>query len=59
VPQMLPRPMAEDELIRFFQVIDALRHRAIFLLMLRCGLRVGKLRGSAGQPLIGRRGPSG
>ena len=25
LPQMLPRPMAEDDLIRFFQVIDALR----------------------------------
>jgi integrase/recombinase XerD len=43
VPQMLPRPMAEDDLIRFFQVIDSLRHRTIFLLMLRCGLRVGEV----------------
>src|SRR5437870_5420091 len=30
VPQMLPRPMAEDDLIRFFQVIDSLRDRTIF-----------------------------
>jgi integrase/recombinase XerD len=43
VPQMLPRPMAEDDLIRFFQAIDALRDRTIFLLMLRCGLRVGEV----------------
>jgi integrase/recombinase XerC len=43
VPQMLPRPMAEDDLIHFFQVIDSLRDRTIFLLMLRCGLRVGEV----------------
>jgi site-specific recombinase XerC len=41
VPPMRPRPMAEDDLIRFFQVIDARRERTIFLLMRRCGLRVG------------------
>jgi site-specific recombinase XerC len=43
VPQMLPRPMAADDLIRLFQVIDARRNRAIVLLMLRCGLRVGEV----------------
>src|SRR5215471_18875454 len=43
VPQMRPRPMAEDDLIRFFQVIDSLRDRTMFLLMLRCGLRVGEV----------------
>lgn len=43
VPQTLPRPMAEEDLIRFFQVIDSLRDRAMFLLMLRCGLRVGEV----------------
>lgn len=43
VPQMRPRPMAEDDLIRVFQVIDALRDRTVFLLMLRCGLRVGEV----------------
>jgi site-specific recombinase XerC len=59
VPQMLPRPMAEDDLIRLFQVIDALRDRTIFLLMLRCGLRVGEVRGFPGRPSIGRRVPSG
>src|SRR5712691_4290176 len=42
LPQMLPRPMTEEDLIRFFQVIDVLRDRTMFLLMLRCGLRVGE-----------------
>ena len=40
VPQDLPRPMADDEVVAFFRVIDAVRDRTIFLLMLRCGLRV-------------------
>jgi len=43
VPQDLPRPMAEDEVVAFFRVIDALRDRTLFLLMLRCGLRVGEV----------------
>jgi site-specific recombinase XerC len=43
VPHMLPRPMAADDPIRLFQVIDSLRDRTIFLLMLRCGLRVGEV----------------
>jgi integrase len=50
VPEELPRPMAEDEVIAFLRVIDALRDRTMFLLMLRCGLRVGdvsRLRWSA------------
>jgi len=45
VPQDLPRPMSEDEVVAFFRVIDALRDRTIFLLMLRCGLRVGEVSG--------------
>lgn len=40
---MRPRPMAEDDLIRLFQVIDTLRDRTILLRMLRCGLRVGEV----------------
>ncbi len=32
--------MAEGEVVQCFQVIDAARDRAMFLLMLRCGLRV-------------------
>jgi integrase/recombinase XerD len=43
LPQLLPRPMAEEDLIRLFQVIDVLRDRTMFLLMLRCGLRVGEV----------------
>src|SRR6266705_5787060 len=43
LPQTLPRPMADEDLIRFFQVIDVLRDRTMFLLMLRCGLRVGEV----------------
>jgi site-specific recombinase XerD len=43
VPQDLPRPMAEDEVSAFFRVIDALRDRTMFLVMLRCGLRVGEV----------------
>ena len=43
VPQYLPRPMAEADLVRFFQVIDVFRDRLMFLLMLRCGLRVGEV----------------
>ncbi len=40
MPQHLPRPMAEADIVAFFRVIDALRDRVMFLLMLRCGLRV-------------------
>jgi integrase/recombinase XerD len=43
VPQDLPRPMAEDEVVAFFRVIDAVRDRTMFLLMLRCGLRVSEV----------------
>jgi site-specific recombinase XerC len=43
VPQDLPRPRAEEEVSAFFQGINALRDRAMFLLMLRCGLRVGEV----------------
>jgi site-specific recombinase XerD len=43
VPQSLPKPMAEEDLVRFFRVIDALRDRTMCLLMRRCGLRVGEV----------------
>ena len=43
VPQGLPRPMAEDEVVAFLRVIDAVRDRTMFLLMLRCGLRVSEV----------------
>lgn len=42
-PITLPKPIAEDDLIKFFRVIDSIRDRAIFLLMLRCGLRVSEV----------------
>ena len=45
VPVQLPRPMAEAEVVAFFRVIDALEDRTMFLLMLRCGLRVSEVSG--------------
>jgi site-specific recombinase XerD len=42
-PSTLPKPMAESDLIEFFKVIDSVRDRLIFLLMLRCGLRVSEV----------------
>jgi site-specific recombinase XerD len=39
----LPKPMREADLAAFFTVIDAVRDRLIFLLMLRCGLRVSEV----------------
>jgi site-specific recombinase XerD len=43
VPTRLPRPMAEAEVVVFFRVIDTLEDRTMFLLMLRCGLRVSEV----------------
>ncbi len=43
VPQHLPRPMAEADIAPFFHVIDSVRDRLMFLLMLRCGLRVSEV----------------
>jgi site-specific recombinase XerD len=42
-PQRLPRPVQEQDLKRFFAVITCTRDRAMFLLMLRCGLRIGEV----------------
>jgi site-specific recombinase XerD len=36
----LPRYLKDEEVTRFFQTLKGLRDRAIFMLMLRCGLRV-------------------
>jgi len=44
-PQRLPRPVEEESLKRFFSVIEDKRDRAMFLLMLRCGLRIGEVAG--------------
>lgn len=41
-PATLPKPMLEVDLIAFFKVIDSMRDRLLFLLMLRCGLRVSE-----------------
>jgi integrase/recombinase XerD len=41
-PTTLPKPMTETDLTAFFKVIDSVRDRLIFLLMLRCGLRVSE-----------------
>jgi integrase/recombinase XerD len=42
-PTTLPKPMPETDLIELFKVIDSVRDRLIFLLMLRCGLRVSEV----------------
>jgi site-specific recombinase XerD len=47
-PQRLPRPVQEDALRAFFAAIEAepshhVRDRAMFMLMLRCGLRIGEV----------------
>jgi site-specific recombinase XerD len=41
-PMTLPKPMPEADLVGFFKVVDSLRDRLLFLLMLRCGLRVSE-----------------
>jgi site-specific recombinase XerD len=41
--QRLPRPVPEHELKAFFAVIRDSRNRAMFLLMLRCGLRIAEV----------------
>jgi site-specific recombinase XerD len=42
-PQRLPRPVPEQDLQAFFAVISNSRDRAMFLLMLRCGLRIAEV----------------
>jgi site-specific recombinase XerD len=42
-PQRLPRPVPHDDLDKFFAVIADVRDRAMFTLMLRCGLRIGEV----------------
>jgi len=42
-PTVLPKPMPDTDLAAFFKVIDAVRDRLIFLVMLRCGLRVSEV----------------
>jgi site-specific recombinase XerD len=40
LPKPLPRHLKDDQVTRLFGVITSLRDRAMFMLMLRCGLRV-------------------
>ncbi len=42
--ETLPRDVEDPQLERFFAVVTGPRDRAMFLLMLRCGLRVGEVR---------------
>jgi site-specific recombinase XerD len=42
-PQRLPRPVQPDDLLKFFAVITDARDRAMFVLMLRCGLRISEV----------------
>ena len=44
-PQRLPRPVQEDHLRAFFAVIEDARDRSMFVLMLRCGLRISEVAG--------------
>jgi site-specific recombinase XerD len=42
-PQRLPRPVQENDLLKFFAVIENIRDRAMFVLMLRSGLRISEV----------------
>ncbi|PKO11546.1 MAG: hypothetical protein CVU39_28695 [Chloroflexi bacterium HGW-Chloroflexi-10] len=42
-PQRLPRPVQEADLHDFFAVVTDARDRAMFTLMLRCGLRIAEV----------------
>ena len=44
-PQRLPRPVQQDDLCKFFSVIHDPRDKAMFVLMLRCGLRISEIAG--------------
>ncbi len=44
-PQRLPRPVPPDDLSQFFAAIHDARDRAMFVLMLRCGLRISEVAG--------------
>lgn len=44
-PQRLPRPVQEADLQHFFALVGDPRDRAMFTLMLRCGLRIAEVAG--------------
>lgn len=43
IPFKLPRSIPQSEIEAVFSVIDSVRDKAIFMLMLRCGLRVSEV----------------
>ncbi len=43
MPEALPRPMAPEDTRRFVQALEDVRDRAIFMVLLRTGMRVGEL----------------
>jgi len=43
LPKPLPRYVKDEELTLFFKVVKSYRDKAIFMLMLRCGLRVEEI----------------
>lgn len=44
LPRLLPRHLKDHEVQRLFEVIQGPRDRAIFMVMLRCGLRVAEVK---------------
>lgn len=56
LPKPLPRFLRDEEVGKLFKVIDNVRDRAIFYLMLRCGLRVEETAGLKLDDLDLRRG---
>jgi len=42
-PYRLPRPVGDEDLGKFFASVDNTRDRAMFILMLRCGLRISEV----------------
>ena len=47
LPKPLPRHLKDEEVTRLFEVIKGRRDRAMFLVMVRCGLRVEEVAGLA------------
>ena len=56
LPKPLPRFLRDEEIARLFKAIENVRDRAIFYLMLRCGLRVEETAGLKLDDLDLRRG---